>query len=106
MKNESYQIALMALERYGEEVPQCQEPGCSEASMECMIVGATTDDDLREFYCPTHAERHGFCWGCGCFIAGTNITSDLCENCEAEMQHNQALDDEDWDGIGPPPDDY
>ena len=49
--------------------------------------------------CKYHAHDHGFCWGCGGFLGGSETfdmePSGLCEDCKFEAdQANRQLEDE------------
>lgn len=62
----------------------CEEKGCMRAALECRILhpnpGALTKaEHIFYWYCPEHAEKHGFCPGCG-----EHSLSGLCESCEAD----------------------
>ncbi len=91
MENESYFIAIQYLESENEtDVPMCQHPGCTRPAMECIlddITGHQTKEVIL-YYCISHANKYGFCWGCGIFIEG--IYNELCENCRDEINE---LDD-------------
>lgn len=64
----------------------CQHPGCRrDDPMECHLSIADAGG-ARDFYCWSHAVDHGFCAGCGVFIAGIDDFSIYCEHCRDEIK--------------------
>lgn len=87
------------LEALGWTAPACQEPGCTTGYevVECRCRGEGGAEDLVEYYCTEHCQKHGYCWGCGEFWAGVEMfdfePSGLCEHCKEEI----GAEVEEWD---------
>lgn len=85
-----------------EKTPVCQEDGCKEASIKCIIPGGIDIDtheeypESYEYYCSEHAAKNGYCCCCGTFIAGWRDFSSYCEHCEGQVKD----DIYDWDDEG------
>ena len=74
---------------------ECEEEGCkSRDTIQCVIPSGTntetdeTYDESYEYLCAEHAEANGFCVGCGEFIAGYKEFSNLCDNCEDQIEND------------------
>lgn len=70
------------------DVPQCQEYGCDQSAIECVVEL----DQPKEYYCPYHAAEHGYCCCCGVFIAGWVDDYDMCDICKGQIESDN--DDE------------
>ena len=74
---------------------RCQE--CKEPySLACQLYVHDPDHDTGDFYqveylCTVHAQKAGYCPGCGAFIAGIGGMGVYCDTCEPEFN------DSDWD---------
>jgi hypothetical protein len=53
-------------------VHECMEKGCKAINtVHCRLLDPDTNDRYIDyFYCPEHAYKNGFCWGCGGFWGG------------------------------------
>jgi len=84
----------------GHAVPQglerirCQE--CKEPySLACQLYMHDQDEGSYyqvEYLCAVHAQKAGYCLGCGAFIAGIGGMGVYCDTCEPEFD-----DDVEWD---------
>lgn len=70
-------------------------------------------EEPAEYFCPTHAFDNGYCKGCGRFFGGIesfDFGSGYCDDCQNEIDRNDELDDEldddDFEGLYSPEDDY
>ena len=68
--------------RIVEFCPLCQEPGCRERAITCWHWLCAE----RAYYCPDHAEQHGFCINCGQFLRYYESALDprICRDCQYE----------------------
>lgn len=77
----------------------CEHEGRRGDGLPCFLPDDDRDlDDPNGWYCPEHAQEHGFCWCCGDFWGGVesfDFGSGLCEHCRDEVGDDE--EDEDWD---------
>lgn len=93
MKGQGHITALafkVIMNQQNSNVPCCQEKGCTRPAIMCTYV----HDGSHVYYCPGHAADNGFCACCGIYSDGTEafIFSDLCENCQSNVDAD-GLDD-------------
>lgn len=86
----------------------CMEGGCTIRGIACYLPDDNSIPDKPDcWYCPEHAHKNGFCWGCGNFWAGVESFdfnlwgNELCDNCkdEPDLTGEYDYDDdhsEDW----------
>lgn len=77
----------------------CEDESCSHfATVRCVLWSI---DEKTGYYvehitwlCVEHADKQGFCIGCGTFIAGSeqSLMSSFCENCFDQIKE----DCDDW----------
>jgi hypothetical protein len=63
--------------------------------------------DTYEYFCASHCQKNGFCYGCGEFWAGSenfDFGPGYCSNCASEFEDN--FDDDNEDYYEPPYDEY
>lgn len=81
----------------------CEFEHCdSTSSMLCVVAGVESDGgDAENWYCPEHARKLGYCWGCGQFWAGIEEFDfnpcGLCPNCKDEFEDDDAISEEEWE---------
>lgn len=77
----------------------CEESGCNNEA-DCYQL----EDELF-YYCHEHAQRAGFCWGCGGFWAGIESfdfsRSGLCSECDYNFRADAGEFDEDDEIFAP-----
>lgn len=79
----------------------CEENGCwNRDTLPCRLSRFRDDEkDLINYFCTTHATKHGYCWSCGEFWAGVEAFDfdqmDLCPNCKDEYmdEMDEVFDD-------------
>lgn len=86
----------------------CEEPGCQNEAMECVLYDYDEDKEISSWYCTEHAHKNGFCWYCGHFWAGCEQfdfdPSGLCPNCKWEVKNDLGeYDDEEYEWCGEVP---
>ena len=80
---------------------QCQE--CREPyAIACQLYIHDPDHDTGDYYqvdylCATHAQKAGYCPGCGAFIAGIGGLGVYCDTCEPEFEDESIDGAEEWD---------
>ena len=77
----------------------CEESGCIEWGDRYEL------EDEHWYYCAEHAQRAGFCWGCGGFWAGIESfdfsRSGLCSECDYNFRADAGEFDEDEEIYAP-----
>lgn len=80
---------------------RCQVPACKDRNvLECRINPWEKPSD---WLCSEHAEKEGFCAGCGLFCAGIESFDfgrypGFCDNCQDEIRSNEWDEfDHEWD---------
>lgn len=80
--------------------PRCWHKDCTNKGKPCVLRGYSDDEDEQLYwYCSEHAQRHGFCFGCGEFWGGTesfDFGPGYCSNCAAEFEEDEYDDQPDW----------
>jgi len=94
-----------------EPVTPCDVIGCELDGTACFYPDNETDLP-NNWYCPTHAPQHGFCWGCGLFWGGCESfdfaaarggIQGLCPNCTDAVRDEFSFGDdveEGWEDDG------
>ena len=87
-----------------DDIHICEDEGCSHKGFACRLPGDWNEEkqlfeeDQIEYLCWEHANKEGYCTGCGEFIAGTGMAfrnNGLCDNCYDEIRTD--TDDENYD---------
>lgn len=105
---EARRLARLLRSYEGYAIPQtlsrirCQE--CKkEYSLACQLYIHDPDHETGDYYqveylCTVHAQKAGYCPGCGAFIAGIGGMGVYCDTCEPEFDLERYDEDqEEWD---------
>lgn len=69
---------------------KCQEIGCNQDAIECILPSFENDEeDIKEYYCPEHAFKKGYCSRCGQFCSGIesfDFGPGICKNCLDDIE--------------------
>ena len=82
---------------------QCAHEGCSRQDTQPYILHPVDINAELFYYCPEHAQEHGFCWMCGEFwgnVEGVGFDEGgLCPNCayDARMEKYEDMDQSEFD---------
>lgn len=86
-----------------EVLHKCQEESCDQEGTACFYPDNESETP-DEYYCTSHAFKHGFCYLCGDFWAGVGSfdfaqyyggIQGLCENCSFTVRDECGEFDED-----------
>lgn len=81
------EIARLREENLPDDAWECQHGTCGLPGE--PYYRSALEVEVSEWLCGDHAHAHGFCYGCGQFLAGFESfdmsKSGLCEGCEEEM---------------------
>ena len=72
--------------------PKCEEKDCNNRGEPCRLYDDEHDKDLIFWYCSEHAQRNGFCFGCGEFCGGSesfDFGPGWCSNCASEFEDDE-----------------